>query len=98
MSVHLLWHISHHNEAGDGGTVLHHDGSDVYVDEQDGDDTKLLGVYSSREKAEERIHQARRLPGFADEPECFVIDEHTVDTDEWTEGFVRVHSTDRNSA
>jgi hypothetical protein len=54
------------------------------------DDAKLLGVYSSRAKAEARITSARLLPGFADEPECFTIDEYTIDQDEWVEGFGRV--------
>ncbi|WTW96536.1 hypothetical protein OG216_25635 [Streptomycetaceae bacterium NBC_01309] len=90
MSVYLLWHVGHRNEAGDGGTVPHRDGDEVYLDEQDGDDTKLLGVYSSRENAEERMRRARHLPGFADEPECFVMTEYTVDGDMWTEGFQRV--------
>ncbi|MBL1108847.1 hypothetical protein JK361_30410 [Streptomyces sp. 5-8] len=91
MTVYLLWHIGHQNEAGDDGTTLHVDGQTVYVDEQDGDDVKLLGVYSTPEKARERMHRARLLPGFADEPDCFVIDEHAVDEDEWTEGFERIH-------
>ncbi|MFD9323684.1 hypothetical protein ACFWDQ_39645 [Streptomyces sp. NPDC060053] len=90
MTVYLLWHIGHRNEAGEGGATLHLDGETVHVDEEDGDDVKLLGVYSTPEKAAERRRRARLLPGFADEPDCFVIDEHTLDEDEWTGGFVRV--------
>jgi hypothetical protein len=90
MTVYLLWHIGHQNEAGDGGATLHVDGQTVYIDEQDGDDAKLLGAYSTLEKAKERRRRARLLPGFVDGPECFVIDEYTLDEDEWTEGFVRV--------
>jgi hypothetical protein len=88
--VHLLWHVAHHNEAAEDGGALHLEGEDVYLDEQDGDDAKLLGVYSTRAAAEDRIRRARLLPGFADEPDCFLIAEHPVDRDEWTEGFVRV--------
>lgn len=94
MQVYLLWHIGHQNEAGDGGAVRHHEEREVYVDEQDGDDVKLLGVYSSRDRAGERIRRSRLLPGFAEEPECFVIGEYTLDQDEWTEGFVRVRPED----
>lgn len=65
---------------------------DVHVAEQDGDEVKLLGVYSSREKAEGRMISARLLPGFADEPECFIVDEYTVDTDKWVEGFTQFRS------
>ena len=36
-----------------------------------GDDVKLLGVYSTEERALERANRARRLPGFRDELECF---------------------------
>ncbi|WP_037676238.1 hypothetical protein [Streptomyces globisporus] len=59
----------------------------MFISERDGDDVKLLGIYSSHAKAEGRIRQARLLPGFADEPECFVIDDYTLDEDEWTAGF-----------
>ncbi|MEV7182359.1 hypothetical protein [Kitasatospora sp. NPDC093679] len=90
MKVHLLWHIAHHNEAGEDGATLHLDGDVPYLDEQDGDDAKLLGVYSTEALAEERIHRARLLPGFAEEPDCFHIGEYTLDRDEWTEGFVRL--------
>ncbi|MET8011826.1 hypothetical protein ABZU86_27695 [Streptomyces sp. NPDC005271] len=92
MTVYLLWHIGHHNEAGEGRTALHVDGESVHIAERDGDDAKLLGVYSCREKAEGRMRRARLLPGFADEPECFVIDKYTLDSDEWAEGFERVPS------
>ena len=87
MRVSLLWHIGHRNEAGVDRTTLHVDGESVFISERDGDDAKLLGVYSSHAKAEERIRQARLLPGFADEPECFVIDDYMLDEDEWTDGF-----------
>ncbi|NUS09833.1 MAG: hypothetical protein HOY69_00225 [Streptomyces sp.] len=90
MTVYLLWHIGHQNEAGEGGATLHVEGEDVYLDEQDGDDAKLLGVYSSQAGAEERVRRARGLPGFAEEPECFVISACEVDQDAWSEGFVRV--------
>jgi hypothetical protein len=90
MTVYLLWHIGHQNKAGAEGATLHVDGETVYVDEQDGDDVKMLGVYSTQDKAEERIRQARLLPGFSDEPDCFVMDAYTLDEDEWTEGCVRV--------
>ncbi|MFG2577057.1 hypothetical protein [Streptomyces sp. NPDC048481] len=89
MIVHLLWHVVHHNEAGTDGTALHLDGETVHIDEQDGDDVKLLGVYSTRGKAEERRRRARLVPGFAEEPDCFVIDAYTIDEDEWSGGFVR---------
>ncbi|MFF3455505.1 hypothetical protein ACFYXH_14480 [Streptomyces sp. NPDC002730] len=90
MIVYPLWHVGHQNEAGDSGTTVHTDDGGVYIDEQDGDDVKFLGIYSSQDKAEESKRRARLLPGFKDEPECFVIVPYGVDEDTWTEGFVRV--------
>ncbi|GGS11095.1 hypothetical protein GCM10010269_57700 [Streptomyces humidus] len=89
MIVHLLWHIAHHNEAGENGATVHLDGETVHIDEQDGDDVKLLGVYSTAGKAEKRMRLARLLPGFADEPDCFVLDAYTLDEDEWPDGHTR---------
>ncbi|MFG2059255.1 hypothetical protein ACGFI9_35085 [Micromonospora sp. NPDC048930] len=62
----------------------------MFINEQDGDDVKLLGIYSSDAVAAERIRRARLLPGFADEPDRFQIGEYDLDEDHWTEGFVRV--------
>ncbi|WP_208298621.1 DUF7336 domain-containing protein [Streptomyces liangshanensis] len=60
------------------------------MDERDGDDVKLLGVFSTRERAEAGRERARVLPGFRDEPECFVVDGYELDVGTWGEGFVRV--------
>ena len=48
---------------------------------------KLLGVYSSREKALARQREAVTLPGFRDFPDDFLIDPYPVDEDKWPEGF-----------
>jgi hypothetical protein len=62
---------------------------------EDGDDkikswdTKTLGIYSTREKAELAIQFFKTLPGFKDYPDdCFCIDEYELDKNEWGEGFV----------
>ena len=39
----------------------------------------LLGVYSTRERAQARILEAKAQPGFRDHPEDFEIDECQVD-------------------
>lgn len=52
------------------------------------EDAKLLGIFSSREKAQGRVDRARNQPGFADAPDGFIIDEYTIDKDEWQEGYV----------
>ncbi len=51
-------------------------------------DDKLLGVYSTRDRAERRQRQAIELPGFAEAPEEFVIAEYAVDQDHWMTGYV----------
>ncbi len=60
------------------------------MDEQEGDDVKLLGIYSTRERAEQRMALACQLPGFRDEPQCFLIDGYELDADAWPQGFARL--------
>ena len=52
-------------------------------------ETKDLGVYSSKEKANENMMKYSELPGFKDYPQdCFVISEYVIDKDTgWTDGF-----------
>lgn len=83
--VYLLWHV-HHFAPDESGVVRHFENADDYWDE-DEDNIKLLGVYSSREAAERRIGEARTLPGFRDEPHCFHISPYELDRDEWTTGY-----------
>lgn len=55
------------------------------------DDEKLIGIYSTKEKAETAIEGHKDLEGFRDCPsECFEIDEYEVDQTGWTEGFTTV--------
>jgi len=61
-----------------------------YVMENGEDEVKELGVYSSREKAQEAITRYWSLPGFRDHPDGFKIYESELDQDQaWTDGFVR---------
>ena len=64
--------------------VLQH----VHTREDGSDDVKFIGVYSSRQKAQEAVERLGRLPGFADAPDGFHIDEYRVDQDHWVEGYV----------
>jgi hypothetical protein len=50
-------------------------------------DDKLLGVYSSQERALARIETAKHKPGFRDYPDGFMVDECVIDRDSWAEGF-----------
>ncbi|MCG8926962.1 hypothetical protein [Lentzea sp. CC55] len=88
--VFLLWHV-HHVAEDESGTVKHFEPDGEFsAHEEEGDDVKLLGVYSSRENASARIERAKELEGFCDEPACFYIDEYMLDEDEWTTGFIVV--------
>lgn len=51
---------------------------------------KLLGVYSTRSRAEDRITRSASIPGFREYPDGFIIDEYEVDVDTWVEGFVEI--------
>ncbi|MFL6724747.1 MAG: hypothetical protein ACJ8FC_06260 [Sphingomicrobium sp.] len=51
---------------------------------------KIVGLYSSRVLAEEAMDRARGLPGFAQEPEGFTIEQYELDRDHWPRGFVRL--------
>ena len=51
---------------------------------------KVVGIYSSRALAEAAEEQSRLLPGFADEPDGFSIEQYEVDQDHWPRGFVRL--------
>ncbi|WP_432730145.1 DUF7336 domain-containing protein [Variovorax sp. W6] len=52
------------------------------------EDVKLLGVFSSEERAAQAVDCARNMPGFAEAPDGFSIDKYQVDKRTWTEGFV----------
>ncbi len=63
------------------------------------DDEKLLGVYSSKKMAEEKIKEKYKLlPGFKEPSGEFIIDEYGIDQDDWEEGFVTVYSKDTNKS
>ncbi|MCM1167257.1 MAG: hypothetical protein NC299_04600 [Lachnospiraceae bacterium] len=52
------------------------------------DEEKLLGVFSTVERANDAIECFKNLEGFKDYPlNCFVTDEYEVDKAMWTEGF-----------
>ncbi len=52
------------------------------------DETKVIGIYKTKEKAEETIAKLRKLPGFEKYPDAFFVDEYELDQDHWTEGFI----------
>jgi homoserine kinase type II len=51
-------------------------------------DEKLIGVYSTEGNAREAIRRVISQPGFRDYPEGFQITQYEIGKDHWTEGFV----------
>ena len=51
---------------------------------------KVIGIYSSKDLAEAAEARARLLPGFAEEPDGFTIEQYEIDEDHWPRGFVRL--------
>jgi homoserine kinase type II len=60
----------------------------VHVLDENEEDIKFIGVYSSKESAEGAVQRLRLQPGFSDTPGGFTIDLYEVDQDNWSEGFV----------
>lgn len=52
------------------------------------EETKLIGVYTTRQAADDAIRRLAVAPGFRDHPTDFNIDEFRLDADHWSEGFV----------
>jgi homoserine kinase type II len=48
---------------------------------------KLIGVYSTKDKASTVIQKYRSIPGFRDYPDGYIVDEYGLDQDNWEEGF-----------
>ena len=51
------------------------------------DHEKLIGVYSTRERASKTKQKYGSLPGFREFPDGYIIDEYRLDEDYWEEGF-----------
>jgi homoserine kinase type II len=60
----------------------------VRSDDEDGDDAKLIGVYSSEPSAQSAIDRKKDQAGFVDHPDGFEIAGYEIDRDAWSEGFV----------
>ncbi len=60
----------------------------LYGENDENEEIKILGIYDSKEKAQQAIIKYRELPGFKDfSDECFSIDEYQLNAGEWSEGF-----------
>ena len=60
-----------------------------YENERGVDIFKILGIFSTREKAEQTQIMYSKKPGFRDYPmDCFYIDKHHINIGSWDTGFV----------
>ena len=55
--------------------------------------TRIIGIYSSRELANEAVSRLQSAPGFRDSPSGFSIEEYEKNADHWVDGF----ATDRTN-
>jgi len=55
--------------------------------DEDNEDTKFIGVYSSNQNAVDAVNRLKKQPGFKDHSTGFYIDEYEIDKDHWVEGF-----------
>lgn len=58
-------------------------------EENEIEEIKFIGVFSSSEKAQSVINELSSFPGFNKYPiECFQISEEKIDHYEWKDGFI----------
>ncbi|GGF11702.1 hypothetical protein SAMN05443634_11616 [Chishuiella changwenlii] len=76
--------------------ILHHEYEYTYKKEIF-DEVKFIGVFSSKQKAEEAKNLLKNKKGFINYPEdCFIIGEIGVDTVEWLEGFITTEEAEKD--
>ena len=56
------------------------------------EETKLIGVYSSKDEADQAVTRLKDKNGFKYRPDAFVTSEYDINQDHWTEGFATVAS------
>jgi hypothetical protein len=62
----------------------------VYEDDDEIEQIKFIGVYSTEAKAKSAVELLLNQPGFQDYPDGFGIEVCQLDRTGWTEGFVKV--------
>lgn len=79
MDLFMVQHVRH-AEHLDGRPVEHFDSDgDINFDENEGDSSNILGIFSFEQAALNRIETAKTEPGFRNERECFSVAPHTLD-------------------
>lgn len=61
-----------------------------HINKLNEEDSKLVGVYSSNEKAQKAKKKMKTLPGFKDSPNSFIIDRYELNKEYWIDGFITV--------
>ncbi|MCO4782684.1 MAG: hypothetical protein KC646_10210 [Candidatus Cloacimonetes bacterium] len=56
----------------------------------DQEEVKVIGIYSSKEEANNTIERLVLEVGFKDYPDKFFVDEYLLNKDHWCDGFVTV--------
>ena len=59
----------------------------LHVQDDGEEDVKVIGIYSTREAAQEAVGRLRLQPGFRDTPAGFNIDLYLLDQDHWESGY-----------
>ena len=57
-------------------------------EDENSEDEKLIGIYTTMELAEEAKKRVESQPGFIDYPDDFSIFPHKLNRDGWAEGFI----------
>jgi len=82
------YHWAQVEKAQDSVFVLEHTRYEDDNSDNDIEDFKLIGVFTSLEQAKAAIAQLTTQPGFKDYPNGFYIDEYPLDQINWSSGFV----------
>lgn len=64
----------------------------THVLEDDREDVKLIGVFSTEAAARSAQSDVSSAPGFRDVPEGFMIDEYRIDELCWRDGYIEMGS------
>lgn len=55
--------------------------------DEDNESVKIIGIFATKENAENARMQLAGKPGFKQHPNGFYIDEYPIDEINWSEGF-----------
>ena len=64
----------------------------VHTIDEDEENVKTIGIYSTRQIAQEAIARISLQEGFRDALDGFHVDKYKLDEDNWSEGYVTIYS------